>query len=90
MVDVVDPILMALRFAPGYAVWWVGVHPDIIGMDEEVRSNDDEVANEHFKDDDRYQINNPIHDVPSQEGEGVDILTVLIIATPTLGKNINM
>lgn len=89
MMDVVIPILMAFKVALGYATWWAGVHLGFLGLDESNSSNDDEDSSEHSKDDDQYQINNPLHDIPSQEGGG-DRLAMLAIATPTLGKNVDL
>jgi len=78
-----------ISMAPGvslsYVAWWVGVHLDDIGMGEDDNSNEAD-NNERSKEDDAYQVNNMIHDVPPYEGEGVDGLTILATTTPTLGK----
>lgn len=85
VMDAIAYISMALRVAINYAAWQVGVHLGDIGMVED-DSNDKMAINEESKDDETYQVNNLIHDVPPEEGEEVGGLVILSIATLALGK----
>lgn len=76
---------MVPRVSPSYATWWIGVHPKDIGMDEDDEDEEEEEAvREGSSKDDTYQLNNPIHDIPLQEGEasGAPRLAILAAIIP--------
>lgn len=82
--DATTPTLMALRVSPDYAAWWTTMYPGPLVLDE---SNDsDGEVSQPSEDDDPMQVDNPIHDGPSQGGDiigGLDVLAVIALA---LGK----
>lgn len=89
--DGYEDVSMAPKVSLSYIAWWLGAHPVDLGMDED---EEKVAASEGSLEDDPYQVNNLMNDVPVQEeGGGVVVLglAVLAEATPlaTLGKTLN-
>lgn len=78
--DKVAHISMVPRVSLGYVAWCIRFCTRYIRMDDK----EDKVSNEISLEDDPYQVNNPIHDIPIQEGEvsGTLGLAILAVAAP--------
>lgn len=71
--------------------WWYQVHPSNLGQDEDDKE-DKNPTNKGSSDDDPYQVNNSMHDIPMHgEEEKMLILEDLAKVVPlmALGKNNN-
>lgn len=87
VMDVAAHIFISPRVSLDYVAWWIGVQLGDIGLGEDDNSYE-ETTSEGSNEDDPYQVNNPIHDVPIKKGKGAGGLAILFIATQiaALGK----
>lgn len=78
---------MVPKVIRGYAIWWQGVHPTGLGMDEEDEEKWTTMSEGSFEDD-PYLFNNIMHNIPMQEQGAASRLTALAEAI-VLGKKTN-